>query len=66
MAAFSKPRPRRVGLTAKAPSLLQTVNGKPHAGKEDHGEVQQQAHRDANDVNAEPADSDHEMKVPKA
>ena len=66
MAAFSKPRPRRVGLTAKAPSLLQTVNGRPHAGKEDHGEAQQQAHQDADDVNAEPADSDHEMKVPKA
>ena len=61
---------RRVGLTAKAPSLLRTVDGKPHAGKEDHGEVQQRAHHDhdADDVNvnAEPADSDHEMKVPKA
>lgn len=28
--------------------------------------MQQRAHHDADDVNAEPADSDHEMKVPKA
>jgi hypothetical protein len=29
-------------------------------------QAQAQAHQDADDVNAEPADSDHEMKVPKA
>ncbi|OSS49768.1 hypothetical protein B5807_06023 [Epicoccum nigrum] len=58
--------PRRVGLTIQAPSLLRTVNGKPHAGREDHEEVQQQAQQDAEDVNAEPADSDHDMNVPKA
>ncbi|KAF3001879.1 hypothetical protein E8E13_005550 [Curvularia kusanoi] len=57
---------RRLGLQRSGLPLLKTVNGKPHAQQEDHEEVQQvPAPQHFDDINAEPADSDDELRVPK-